>query len=63
MTAVLTPVTEEGYWRVKIAWPNSTPRFFGRFDTQTEAEKWITDHRWMAEQRQDTEMTAPGKSQ
>jgi len=32
--------------RLKIAWPNSTSRIFGRFHTQAEPEKWIVQHRW-----------------
>ncbi len=46
----LTPVALKGYWRVKLAWPNATPRIFGRFDTKAEAEKWIEKHRWLQHQ-------------
>ena len=52
----LTAVQRWDYWRVKMAWPNRTPRFFGKFDSQAEAEKWIADHRWLT--RHD-EMTPP----
>ena len=52
ISAVLTPVTQAGYWRVKIAWPNKTPHFFGKFQSQAEAERWIKQHRWLTEQRQ-----------
>jgi hypothetical protein len=52
-SVVLTPVVEASYWRVKIAWPRKTPHFFGKFQSQAEAEKWIADHHWMTEQRQE----------
>ena len=56
---MLTPVTQSGYWRVKLAWPRHTPRYFGRFDTQAEAEIWIAEHRWLTEQRHDPDATPP----
>ena len=52
-SVVLTPVTQAGYWRVKIAWPNKTPHFFGKFQSQAEAEKWIEEHRWLTRQPQE----------
>jgi hypothetical protein len=52
-SVVLTPVTQAGHWRVKIAWPGKTPHYFGRFNSQAEAEQWIADHHWMTEQRQE----------
>lgn len=52
-SVVLTPVTQAGYWRVKIAWPNKTPHYFGRFQSQAEAERWIAEHHWLIEQRQE----------
>jgi hypothetical protein len=54
---VLTPVTEAGFWRVKIAWPNKTPHFFGKFQIKAEAEKWIEWHHWMTEQRQEPDLS------
>jgi hypothetical protein len=33
-----------------MAWPDHTPRFFGKFDSQAEAEKWIAEHHWLTEQ-------------
>jgi hypothetical protein len=53
MTVVLTPVRELDYWRVKIAWPNKTPHFFGKFQSQVEAEKWIEEHLWLLTQSQE----------
>jgi len=47
---VLTPFSQSGYWRVEIAWPDMTPRYFGKFQSQAEAEKWIEEHRWLSEQ-------------
>jgi hypothetical protein len=49
---VLTPVAEVGYWRVKIAWPRKTPRYFGTFQSQAEAQNWI-EHRWFITQPQE----------
>jgi hypothetical protein len=45
----LTAVQGWDYWRVKMAWPDSTPRYFGKFASKTEAEKWIAEHHWMTE--------------
>jgi hypothetical protein len=50
---VLTPITQSGHWRVKIAWPNKTPHYFGKFQSRAEAEKWIEEHRWLTEQAQE----------
>jgi hypothetical protein len=58
-SVVLSPVRQAGYWRVKIAWPNHTPRYFGKFNSQAEAEKWIEEHRWLIEQRQERMPTIP----
>jgi hypothetical protein len=44
----LTTVQGRDYWRVKMAWPDSTPRYFGKFASKAEAEKWIAEHHWMA---------------
>jgi hypothetical protein len=55
-TVVLTPVAEALYWRVKIARPNKTPHFFGKFQSRADAERWIAEHRWMTEQRQEPDL-------
>jgi hypothetical protein len=47
LIAVLTAVARSGYWRVKLEWPHPPPRFFGRFLTRAEAERWIADHQWL----------------
>ena len=49
----LTPFSQSGYWRVEIAWLDATPRYFGKFQSQSEAEKWIEQHRWLTEQTQE----------
>jgi hypothetical protein len=63
LTAVLIAVARLGYWRVKLAWPNKHPHFFGRFDTKAEAEKWIEQHRWLMEQRQRPDVAPRAKVQ
>ena len=50
-SVVLTSVAEAGYWRVKIAWPHKTPHYFGKFQSQAEAELWIAEHHWLTKQR------------
>ncbi len=46
----LRPVRRPDCWRVEMAWPKRNPRYFGRFDSRAEAEKWIKEHRWVADQ-------------
>jgi hypothetical protein len=53
---VLSPVRQSDHWRVKLAWPNHTPRYFGKFNSQVEAEEWIRQHRWLTEQRQEPDV-------
>ena len=43
------------YWRVQMAWPDSNPRFFGKFNSQADAEKWIVEHRWLMQRQNDVE--------
>ena len=49
-SVVLTPVTQSGYWRVKIARPKVSPRYVGKFRSREEAEKWIEKHCWPTKQ-------------
>jgi hypothetical protein len=57
-SVVLTPVVAaRGKWRVKIAWPDAIPRYFGKFNSQAEAERWITEHQWLIEQRQESDLS------
>ena len=58
-TAVLLPIRQGDDWRVKIAWPHAIPRYFGKFNSQAEAEKWIEDHRWLTTQRQKSDVAPP----
>jgi hypothetical protein len=37
---------------VKIAWPNKTPHYFGKFRTKAEAEWWIEEHRWPTQRKE-----------
>jgi hypothetical protein len=48
---------QSGYWRVKIAWPTTTPRYFGKFKSQAEAQQWIEQHRWLTDQAQEPHET------
>jgi hypothetical protein len=50
---VLTTVERSGSWRVELAWPNHTKRYFGSFSSQAEAEKWIKEHRRLTERPQE----------
>jgi hypothetical protein len=36
-----------------MTWPNKTPRFFGRFESEADAERWIEEHRWLTTQPQE----------
>jgi hypothetical protein len=61
-SVLLTAITQSGYWRVKIAWPNKTPHFFGRFQSKEEAEKWIEQHHWMTKQPQEPDFRPDNSS-
>jgi hypothetical protein len=50
MTVVLTPDRQRDHWRVKMTWSSRIPRYFGSFNSQAEAEKWIKEHHWLTEQ-------------
>jgi hypothetical protein len=49
-SAVLTPISRSGYWYVMMMWPNNKPRYFGKFLSKREAEKWIEQHDWLTKQ-------------
>ena len=51
-SVVLRPVSQAGYWRVELAWPNNFRHYFGKFNSRTEAEKWIADHHWLTRESQ-----------
>jgi hypothetical protein len=52
-TVLLSPIWQGDFWRVKLIWPNRTPRFFGKFGSQAEAKKWVEKHRWLTAQPQE----------
>jgi len=35
-----------------MAWPNNNVRYFGKFLSRREAEKWIEKHAWLSNQNQ-----------
>jgi hypothetical protein len=47
---VLRPIEQSGYWRVEMMWPGNSPRYFGWFASQSDAESWIEEHRWLTTQ-------------
>jgi hypothetical protein len=55
----LTAVQGRDYWRVKMTWPDSAPRYFGKFASKAEAEKWIAEHHWLTEQSRVADETIP----
>jgi hypothetical protein len=50
---VLRPVIQRNHWRVEMALPGRSSRYFGLFHSRREAEKWIEEHRWLAKQSQE----------
>jgi len=56
---ILKPVMERNHWRVEMAWPGYNPRYFGHFLSRAEAEKWIEEHRWLAEQSREPDEKSP----
>ena len=45
--AELKPVRRDR-WRIQISRPDYKPRFFGDFDSEAEAARWIKEHSWLA---------------
>jgi len=35
---------------VQLAWTNGKTRYFGKFASLPEAERWIAEHLWLTEQ-------------
>ncbi len=52
---LLVPVRQDDRWRVQLVWPNGNTRYFGKFGSQREAERWIAEHHWLTEQVIQTE--------
>jgi hypothetical protein len=46
---VLASVKVGDRWRVQIAWPSGTTKYFGKFGSEQEASGWISRHRWLTE--------------
>jgi hypothetical protein len=47
----LTSVKRNGHWAVRLAWPNGSIHYVGRYADRREANKWIAEHRWMTAER------------
>jgi hypothetical protein len=43
--AELTPVQRGDRWRVQMSWSNYKPRFFGDFESEAQAARWIKEHK------------------
>jgi hypothetical protein len=43
----LTAVEKDGWWTVRLDWPNGLTRYLGRFRSRAEALTWIALNRWM----------------
>lgn len=61
-SVVLTVIVESGYWRVQLAWPSHPRRYFGKFHSRAEAQKWIEQHRWLTEQRNEPDVSSRAAS-
>jgi hypothetical protein len=48
-STVLASVKVGDRWRVQIAWPSGTTKYFGKFGSEQEASGWINKHRWLTE--------------
>ncbi len=56
---LLVPVRQDDHWRVQLAWANGNNRYFGKFGSQLEAERWIAEHQWLTEQIVETAQQQP----
>jgi len=54
-SVVLSPIKQSGCWRVEIKWPDHPPRYFGKFNSRTDAEEWINLHHWLIQRQNDIE--------
>jgi hypothetical protein len=55
---VLRTAKERDHWRVQMTWPvgpgtrlRHASRYFGQFNSEAEAERWIAEHRWFTQQK------------
>jgi hypothetical protein len=45
---IMSLVYREGVWRVRIVWPeHHRQRYFGRFASRSEAQRWVSEHQQM----------------
>jgi hypothetical protein len=59
-STVLMSVKVGTVWRVQIAWPSGTTKYFGRFGTEQEDLGWISRHRWLSERAvEDSKINRP----
>jgi hypothetical protein len=59
-STVLTSVKKGDLWRVQIAWPSGTTKYFGKFGSEQEVTEWISKHRWLSERAiKDTKINRP----
>ena len=61
-TVLLKPIEQSDYWRVEMLWPGHSPRYFGWFASQSDAERWIEEHRWLTTQNHEHHEKAPETS-
>jgi hypothetical protein len=59
---VMQPVKSRGHWRVQMTWPRAhgPTRYFGKFDSEAEAKRWIAEHRWLTKQNLERQPDPPG---
>ena len=46
--AELKPVRRGDRWRIQMSWPDYNTRFFGDFNSEADAARWIKEHSWLA---------------
>ena len=47
----LEAVERRGYWAVRITWPNGAKHYFGKYNSEREANQWIEKHGWLTAAR------------
>ncbi len=52
--AELKPVKWGARWRIQMSWPDYNPRYFGDFDGEVEAVRWIKEHSWLAPDKEES---------
>jgi hypothetical protein len=58
--AELKAIMRGDRWRIQMSWPGYNPRFFGDFDSEAEAERWIKQHTSLApDTKASTELPDP----